>query len=375
MASPRVKCTLSAKPAVLKVGESVVFTILGYEGATAAKIDGKGVTPFGGTVSLVAVTAGKFVAKGEVSSPDGSASCQANYEVKPRNFVEFDKVIKDTSSVSDIDLLWVLDNSTSMDRYFDLVAQNTSQFMQEYVQSGNIKWKMGLISTELSNQPYVGFTPETLLSFQTANPVPVFQNAVLAAKAQGITGWERTFTPMMTWLERYPDFLRPNALLSIIMVTDAVEQSFADDKEFLQFLKSKKGDLSKVYLYGIYGAPDLGCETEEEPWTYQGSEFESIINATKGKRYPLCSPDFGKSLVEINQLIIQNSSSIKEISLPQTPIVNTIEVRHRGLLLSSGQKPNGYWVYDAAKNAVTFHDLDFAPAPHEEVHIKFEVQS
>src|SRR4051794_7209298 len=56
--------------------------------------------------------------------------------------------IKDISGNSDVDILWVIDNSGSMKEYQQHVIINTLAFMQNFTANTGLRWKMGLLSTD-----------------------------------------------------------------------------------------------------------------------------------------------------------------------------------------------------------------------------------
>ncbi len=269
-----------------------------------------------------------------------------------------------------LDVLWVIDNSGSMSAHQANVIRNTATFMQEFTQRTPIRWKMGLISTSDNESPYVGFTAQTPLNYQTADPVGVFQAAVSKLRTNGLST-EKFFEPVLNALDQNPGFLRPDSLLAMIVVTDAPEQSDITSTEFLDRFSAIK-PLKETLAYGIVGPLDFGCSNPaEDSWNYAGSPYESLITTLHGNAYPLCKGDFSPLLSDIAQDIMRRVSS-PWFYLQSRPVVSSIHVIYGDREIPSGPRSlGGFWTYDPNQNAVVFSDLSFAPGDDEEVRIDY----
>ena len=268
-----------------------------------------------------------------------------------------------------LDVLWVIDNSFSMSSHQANVIRNTAAFMQAFTQRTPIRWKMGLISTDEDDSPYVGFTPRTSLDYQTADPVGVFQGAVSDLGTSG-SAYEKFFEPVLGALDRNPGFLRPGSVLAMIVVTDAPEQSDVTSAEFLNRFAAIK-PLNETLAYGIVGPQDFGCPATDDRWEYVGSPYEALISTLHGKAYPLCKGDFSPLLSDIAQDIMRRVSS-PWFYLQSRPVVSSIHVIYGDREIPSGPRSlGGFWTYDPNQNAVVFSDLSFAPGDNEEVRIDY----
>src|SRR5690606_9309229 len=56
-----------------------------------------------------------------------------------------------------IDILWVIDNSGSMQSIQNNIIANAKIFMEQFILEKHINWKMGIASTDKSEAPYLGF--------------------------------------------------------------------------------------------------------------------------------------------------------------------------------------------------------------------------
>jgi hypothetical protein len=298
--------------------------------------------------------------------------------------------VKELVGNQQVDIVWVIDNSGSMGPYQQQVKQNTNAFIAPFSKNTfKLDWKMGLISTDVRDGPYIGFSPTDLLNPTRAGIVGAFQSAVGRLGVNG-DGCERAFSPIMKQLTQYPGFLRKNSMLALVFVTDAPEQSDTRNyncptspttypmvQDFNKDLALKKGDkdLSQVVAYGIFGALDLGCQTNssETPWNFKNSRYEQFLNSVgASKTYALCRDDFGNALAEIGKDLVKRVEQPK-IFLSKRPILDSLRVFYKGNELIHGiSGQGGFWSYDYRQNAIIFHDLSFATEDNASVDVQFD---
>lgn len=289
----------------------------------------------------------------------------------PKPYFSTTHQLKELQGERQVDVLFIVDNSGSMSSYQQALASNIDSFVKQFFSGGVLEWRMGLISTDPVNSPYIGLVPGTELDFRSTDAMNRFRAAVGRLGLNG-DGTERTFTPLMKWLNEYPKFLRPQAILALVMVTDAPEQSMVPSANVLAFLTKVKGSLSKVVSYGVFAAADFGCRSDEGAWNYAGSPYEGLIAATNGKTYPLCQA-FGPHLADMGKDLVSRVNR-PEIQLTSRPRVETLKVIHRGVeLLGGPEEEKGVWSYDFPKNRIVFHNMDFAPNDNEQVEIRYEI--
>jgi hypothetical protein len=270
-----------------------------------------------------------------------------------------------------VDILWVVDNSGSMSTHQANLIKNVDLFINQFVAKGGLEWKMGVISTDIRQPPFAGFTPTSAINYAQPDGVARFQAAIRRLGTSG-DSVERMFAPIQKHLTDFPDFLRPEATLAIIIISDAAEQSSIRGSDMLSFIHAKKsGDHKKAIFYGALTPTDFVCPpTGEDRWAYAGSVFEEVIDGTKGKLYKLCG-DFGQNLADLGRDLITRVER-PYIALKDRPNPSSIRVVYKGKDLSGGMpEDGGYWIYDFDLNRVVFHNLAFAPGDTEEVTISY----
>ena len=266
------------------------------------------------------------------------------------------------------EIVWVIDNSGSMQSYQNAVIQNMQIFIDSFVQStSGSDWRMALLSTDKSDVPYIGFLPHDYLDSSDPYPAGRFNSAVASL---GIGGdyTEQAFYPIQRALSVYKDFLRENSKLFIIIVSDELEQSNGSVDDFLRFLYSLK-DPEDIATYGVFAMGEQDCGYDE----FAGSRYEEFTKKTNGMTFPICSSDYGKGLAAFGTDIAQKTS-VSKIQLKDAPVVDTIEVVYRGKKLPKGRADEGgFWNYNFVDNTIHFHNLKFLVGfDLEQVKVNFE---
>ena len=166
--------------------------------------------------------------------------------------------------------------------------------------------------------------------------------------------------------QSFPSFLRPNSHLVIIMITDEKEQSMIDfgpAYDAPKFAKTMAGYIpgNKVLrFYGALNRKDLpGCDNPGDSEGYAGSQFEKIINLTKGFNISACINDFGTELAKIGK-DIASLVGLPSLLLKQRPVANSIKIYYKNKLLPPGSKESGgVWFYEESTNTINFYTMEF----------------
>ena len=263
------------------------------------------------------------------------------------------------------DIVWVIDNSGSMGDEQQEVIQNAEIFMRKFqALAAGMNWRIGLLSTAVGEDPYIGFTNADRLDFSHADPVGAFRDAV-ANLGTGGDSQERSFDPIQRAFRRYPDFIRENAKLFLILVSDEEEQSSVSVNAFVNYLASLKKDLSNVVTFGILNEDNCGS-------SFAGTRYDEFLQATNGKLFSICSTNYGDLLGEIGSDIGRLLVTPK-ILLPKRPRLSSLKVIFRGLELPAGPaESGGIWIYDYNENSILFHNLQFAAGDNESVQVVFQ---
>jgi hypothetical protein len=166
-------------------------------------------------------------------------------------------------------------------------------------------------------------------------------------------------------------FLREDASLEVIFVSDEEDASPQSWDYYLTFLRSLKGltHPEKVHVHAIVGPP--GDCISANGNAVAGHRYRKLAEATGGVVYSICELDFAKGLEGIGEVAF---GAQMQYFLSQVPAPSTIQVSIQDTpcpLLSGGAFN---WKYDAAKNSVTISDQGIcAIGPGDAVRITYDL--
>lgn len=269
-----------------------------------------------------------------------------------------------------VDVLWVVDNSCSMWDEQQAVARNYPSFVEFFVES-DLDYHVGVVSTDMRDPAHRGRLRQVggrrYITRETPDAHDVFADMVML----GITGhWdERGFEATHTAIEvegaRYnTGFLRQDALLHVIVISDENDYSRWTPKEFASWLQGTRWTSGIVSFSSIVG---LGgdCPGVVEP----GSDYLEATQRVGGVVRSICSNDWAEVLGTLGREAVLPKS---EFFLSRLPVPETIEVEvhRRGVEMRFERDVD--WEFHLERNSVRF--LDFMPEPRSTVVIRYELR-
>ncbi len=292
-------------------------------------------------------------------------SKQSDYLV-PRPVYTGEKV-KDSSTnlIFDpsVDILFVVDDSGSMSDAQRNLAANVDKFVAEFSKNQLIGYHIGVITSSEEFLSYTGHGGGRL----SGNPYFVERatpNGLTILKSNinvGTSGdsMEKFFTPVRKALEGPIEqtynkgFLRPDAFLAVIFLTDTDDQSYMSAQDMRDFLVRLKGSPEKVLTYGVFKpvTNSICYDRGGELPPVKLEDFLRLMNGGKlTNELDICDSDFGTKLAAVGSELEQKIGKI--MYLNQAPDPATIEVRFGKQIL-----PNDIvkgWTYDPSRNALLF---------------------
>ena len=272
-----------------------------------------------------------------------------------------------TQGDSQVDILLVIDNSGSMGDEQAALAANFSAFMSSAA-SGNGNWHIGVTTTDV-------FVEKGVLVRSPGNPAtltPTTPNvaSLFSQKVQvgtGGSGFEQAFAAAslaVNSLNRNganAGFLRPSAVLAIVIVTDAIEQSPNSVGSYLAIFraaKANKSELVQVSVVGPFSPPSGTCSTEG---MVDPGRFEAAINATGGVKSDICTLDWSRDLQNISRNLFGARRSFVLTGVARSAPDITVSIN--GSVI-----PSTAWQYDDVNNAVVFNS---PPSPGSAIEIRY----
>jgi hypothetical protein len=280
---------------------------------------------------------------------------------KPLVKIEKQKLATTVSYSSAVDILFVIDDSYSMDAHQRNLARNIDLFVDEITKNQIIDYHIGSLNSSIdtySRKVQNGMLNGTRARFVTKKTVDginilkenlkvgtggsatemMFDPVVMALTPPNLTGYNQ-------------GFYRPDGTIAVIFITDAEDQSDDMDRpnDFYQFLLGlKNGDKKKVLTYGAFIPTNdtFGCERDEFMTT--PLRLEEFFSITGGLYYNLCDPNFGMKLSQISQDI--SAKVGRKVYLDRPPDLRTLIVRYGTQVLPNDTKTG--WTYDPSENAL-----------------------
>jgi len=279
-----------------------------------------------------------------------------------------------------VDILWVIDDSGSMSDEQTSLANNISWFTQ-YADMINVDWQMGVTTSEVNDAvsghlwACSGFNK--IISNTDTNRVQAFQ---CAANVTNPPGGNRRPNPSGSDEQEAglqaarialdapvrdnenAGFLRADARLAVIVVSDEEDQSQGSTNLYVDFFRQIKGfrNPQLVSLSAIAGDVPGGCATADA-----APRYHDAVGQLNGQFESICNNDWTTMLQNIG-LDVFALRTAWSLSRPADP--SSITVRVNGSVVSQGST-NG-WTFDQSTNAITFHG-SAVPAPGSRVEVQY----
>lgn len=278
---------------------------------------------------------------------------------EPDKKLEKTKLTSNITFTSKVDILFVVDDSYSMDEHQRNLVKNIDLFVDEMTRNRILDYHVGVLSSSADSWS-PGACSHGLLCGERARYVDrTTPNGIDILKENlrigtGGSATERFFDPVNLALTSTSTasynagFYRPDAFLAVVFLTDAEDQSSIGPDDFYQLLlKLKNGDKKKILGYGaiIPTVDPFHCSRDEgRPPT----RIERFYDLVGGSYYNLCDPNFGRELAKISGDISAKVGRV--VTLDRPPVIDTIKITYGTQLIPND--PILGWTYDPSLNAI-----------------------
>lgn len=314
------------------------------------------------------------------SNPDRQGPAEGK---KP---VEVQGALNQTLQDPKVNILFVVDNSGSMQPYQEKMARNIGLFAEHFLKNSRIDYRIGVVP--VYDSKYLNDKTMYRSGLRKMNPLgelvalkgrsdedtgsPLFvtrntlnaKEVLIQTVAIG-TQWgpeaEESFSPVLAVMdpqinqEKNGGFYEEDAYLVVIFLTDAddVTPGLSGEEFYEQLIQMKKGNRNKVLLAAALPLNDAASCTKDGSGPRQS--FPALIAASGATKADLCSESFGTHLADFGRYLVQRVGSQK-IALNFTPDIESLEVTY-GL---SGSKKSERILLKRTKG-----DYSFAPETNE----------
>jgi hypothetical protein len=305
---------------------------------------------------------------------------------EPDNPEQLDQIVQVTEPA--VDVLFVVDNSCSMDAEQTALANNFPTFMDSFTGSG-LDYHIGVVSMDMWASSHRGRLRQAggirYIDRDVSNPTQVFSQ--MAVMGTGGDSEEKGRAAAYTAIEQLSGpggfnegFYRDDAALHFVFVSDEDDQSAANPvtrNEFGQWMQTLKESPDLVTAHAIAWLPNTNCPEGFEV----GQTYATYVDWTDGVRFDICQSDWGPFLDELG---LQTTGLKREFYLSHLPTLDpwTLSVSVEALnedgqpvvfefeeCRASDEAPTCDVQYNPVRNSVSFRE--FVPPPLSTVQIRY----
>jgi hypothetical protein len=281
-----------------------------------------------------------------------------------------------------VDILWIIDDSGSMADERLILGGNFQGFLDELV-AVHSDYQIGVTSLNEIDQGQlrqsVTVAPGLrIITNATQNASAVFQELTTFPNSrlrwdQGLRMGQLALTPPNT-LGPNVGFVRPNAALASIVVTNGHDGSYGDPTYYVRFYRAAKGPGNeRLVTYSTIGG-DLpnGCTPLSDVGKLGGLaepavRYAAVSFGTGGVVGSICDATFENTLLRI----VQALNTLRRVfQLSLKPAAGTLSVVVDGVTIPE-DVVNG-WQYQASTNSVTFLGA-YVPPPGAKLQILYAI--
>lgn len=305
----------------------------------------------------------------------------------------------------EVDILFVIDNSCSMSDEQASLTANFASFIQ-FADAQGLAYQISVVSTDMSGgfggpQCTGNATPQRPMGMSqaacgyfadgngtntqqnpdwriiTPNEQPSPEVAFTAVATQGTRGsgtekglesaYQALSSPLITGWNS--GFLRPDAYLALIFISDEEDQSPQTVDFYVNYFKAIKGFRNaNLFSASAIVVPEGGGFGGSNV----GHRYTELAERTGGIFESILTTDWAQALQNLGLSVFGYKS---RFFLSNQPLEETIEVLVNGTIVGSagsGATPSGsvLWTYEAAGNSVNFATLAI-PEPGSEILVRY----
>lgn len=318
------------------VGGATTGTTAG--GSTTGSTDG---STSGGTTTG-STTGGSTTGTTSGGSTTGSTTGGVTYQDVTESFSQ------SAEETKKLDIMWVIDNSGSMaDEQADL-GENFDAFITQFINK-NVDFKMGITTTDTSSSSkkgkmVTGSDTKLTSAKAAANPNQFMADFNSLVKVgTGGSGYEKGLEATEGFMEKYAGgatpFIRPEAYLAVVILSDEEDQSSKAVKAYTDYLKSFKANAGLVKIYSIVNTTNANTGGN----TIGHIRYKTASEQTSGITSNIMD-DFADVLLEMGDSLV---NLLDSFALAAAPVDGTLKVYVNGVETMN-------YTYDSASKSIKF---------------------
>lgn len=263
-----------------------------------------------------------------------------------------------------VDVLWVIDDSSTVGDDQQHIADNLKTFMQWATRTAT-DYRIMVTTTDVTGRRGGGGCVRGTPSYitpQTPNPVDAFlKNAKVgtsgSATEKGLKAAQMALSsPAINGCNF--NVFRKDATLAVFIMSDENEQSSEPASFYTTFFKTVKGVLypGRARVSVVVGPPPNGCRTEVRH-AVSGPKYWEVAKDTNGLQLSFCEKNWGGQLSQIGPYTLRFN---RVFALSRRADPKSITVKVNGAIIPESTM-DGWW-FDSTSNTITFTHSRVPPA-------------
>jgi len=260
-----------------------------------------------------------------------------------------------------VDVLWVVDTSSSMDDNIQNVKDNFASFLGSFLSLG-LDYQMAIVTTDMGDNGTFQGSPNILTVSMGENSVIQTFNQTLDALGTTGSTTEKGLDVTHAAFTNNPSFIRGGDVgLSVIIISDEDDNgSSLRGQQFINWFQGLNNDPTLVRMSAFLSVGDI----------LGNAIYEEVIQATQGHISDIDAPNYQQPLEEMALAAAGMTVTFPLAETPATLSSITVTVDGSTVL----QDLNTGWTYDANINAITFHGSSI-PDVGDNVFVSYMVES
>ncbi|MFZ5478280.1 MAG: vWA domain-containing protein [Myxococcota bacterium] len=259
------------------------------------------------------------------------------------------------------DVLFVIDDSSSMAEEQERLAENFQRFMEVLAETA-ADYQLGVVTTDVSAED-AGVLRGGILTPDTPALEQAFRDAVIAGTGGSRDEEGLAAAVLATRPETNPGFVREDSKLNAVFISDEDDHSQGAVESYVERLAGVAGE-EGFAAHALVGDLPMGCASGTSA-ADAGTRYLEATEMSAGLAESICAEDYSSLLTRVGLDVTGISDTFY---LTRLPSPDTLEVLVEDVRIP--EREDDGWTYDVGENAIVFHGRA-VPRPGMGIEVKY----
>ncbi len=251
------------------------------------------------------------------------------------------------SPTTQADVLFVVDSGASMASHLTLAQDSTGLYL-ESLGAGGVQWQVSVANGEQDcHATYDPYLSSEVYSSGTAGPALGYGLNPSGAGTSALLELALSVLERTDEGECMAGFLRPDAQLHVVLVTDEAESSPHEALDYLTALRAMVSADEDLVVSAVVGDGE-GCT--------HGGEALIAASLSGGDQHDLCDQDWDGFFASLAALSVERSRGASLIELEAPAVEQTLQLTSAGRTLTAWTVEDGQVLLDGAADGLELGD-------------------